>query len=749
MPGGHPTVTCLDQKQQPEQQQQQTQILNRSKSETGETPEQQTSAVVWHSAGKDNSTAIPDTAKQAVQSPGVIHLDSMQQVNVLLFALTVLEAWISGKADVSDNCNKQQQQQQSPVVMDAWTMAAGSGDAMAATREIAAAVFASLQQLTARGKHVGVLADDDVAQQYLLVLRALERGRQRVMMQQQCHQLTFVALQHQVQLLPSLQLACLQLLILTPGVGLRTCCEAVVMLPDVLFSMVVECDKGGGGEVTGGRARAAPTATAAVTAAWHAVLQLLEAAMNSDDAVVRAAAVSSAGRLATGLWHGKFGQLALGSSSTTALKGLPIACFKCLVQLLVDRSSDLDVQVAAAARQSLGPLITPGYLLSATAGAGTADLAENYTAAADRMLLAATAASCRTQATAAYRLLSRRDLASNSGSSTDWVRIAALQQQQHAFKPVQLAQLFELMFQASPILLQHRLPDAARPSGVQGRHLLSRQWESLFRLARCLPALPAVGSAVPISGTGNRRILSFEELHTGAATGWLLLQEASRQCVNARMRTHMGTPAQSFTTLEKLIHGMLHKLQSDGSAVAAQRSWQQQLLGQLAAAIPQQQQQQQQQESEQLQQHEPQQLLQAPGLGGALPARIGATRAGPANTQQQQQPPVHQAVSSGPAQPQQPLAAPHQDREVGASDGEEQRLEAEQAAGCLLDFLWALEVNICSAADGSLLRPPVNRSTMAFYAGNKRVRLPARGIRHKWLPDTPCGCQAAAMHPEV
>eukprot|EP00775_Hariotina_reticulata_P008457 gene8457-8641_t len=212
------------------------------------------------------------------------------------------------------------------------------------------------------------------------------------------------ALQHQGQLLQSLGLACLQLLVLTPGVGLSTRCEAVAMLPDALLGMALDCGNGGS-EAAGGTVGAAAwnaTATAAAITAWHAVLELLEAARASDDAVVRAVAVSCAGRLAMGLWHNEFGQLALGSSATAAATHLPFAYFMWLVRLLVDSSSDLDVQVAAAAR------------------------------------------------------------------------------------------------------------------------------------------------------FGSRRTLSFEGLHTGAATSWLLLQEASRQCVNARMRTHMGNPAQSFTTLEKL-----------------------------------------------------------------------------------------------------------------------------------------------------------------------------------------------------
>jgi hypothetical protein len=252
-------------------------------------------------------------------------------------------------------------------------------------------------------------------------------------------------------------------------------------------------------------------------------------------------------------------------------------------------------------------------------------------------------------------------------------------------------------------------------------------------LAQSLPVLPPGALGTTTSSKGNRRskvpVVTFEALDSAAATAWLLLQEAARHCVNARLRTHLGNPTQSFNTLERLLHSMLHKLRADGSPAAAQRAWQQQVQQQLHKLLPQHQQhdEQQQQEGQQQQQQqvEPQQLLQTPaGAAGRslspYPAAVAAAAAAAASTgssaRHSSQQPHHQQIlpdSSSQTQ-QQALDA--------LRAAEQQRAESETAAVSLLDFMLALEVNMAAAAEGSAVRPAVNKAVMAFFAGNRKVR---------------------------
>jgi hypothetical protein len=91
------------------------------------------------------------------------------------------------------------------------------------------------------------------------------------------------------------------------------------------------------------------------------------------------------------------------------------------------------------------------------------------------------------------------------------------------------------------------------------------------------------------------------------------------------MRTHLGTPAQSFEALGRTAASLLQQLQADGSPQAAASAWQQGVLQQLAAAVPAQPVEQQAEQGVG-QPQEPQQLLQplAAAAPGAQAVRSGS-----------------------------------------------------------------------------------------------------------------------------
>jgi hypothetical protein len=692
-----------------------------------------TSSTDGDATGRSNKQQQDDSTEQTEQSHDQQYssLTEQQLLSVLLFDLVLLEAWAS-----SSTLQQQQQQEMSTAPGEALPCPQGSSSAQAVVAHAAAAaaeviaqcVLSSMQQLLQAGPSPGLLADDDVAEQLLAVLQALlllldtpiPALDSSCAADVACISSAEGMLHAAVPSVKQLLLEALQLLVLTPGVVLDTQSAAVAALPSLLLQQQQQQDQL---QQQVSRHVAVP----ACESLWQQVLDVLQAAGAVAAPAVRSAVVEAAAQLAQSLWlqgahrppnttpttitssssssHMGNSQQDVShsllpqdpyqqSGAASVLKHLPV-----LLQLLMSRCSDLDAQVAAAAQKHTANMALPLYLL----------------AAAGAPVEAAT---------------------SSSSSSNAWLRAAALQPQQRGFKPAQLAQLFEQQMHASPLLLQRRHTPAAGQPGqpLQDQQQQLMQWhaqaEGLCRLARSLPVLPpgALGTATSSkssrSSSSKGVVVTFESLDSAAVTAWLLLQEAARHCVSARLRTHLGNPTQSFNTLEKLLHSMLHKLRTDGSPAASQGAWQQQMQQQLQKLLPQQQQQQQgsgEGEQEGQQQQEPQQLLQTPAAGGRAlslyPAVAAAAVAAAASTGgSTRHSPHHQdaAYATDSSQAQQALEA--------LRSVEQQRLESKAAAASLLDFMLALEVNMHAAAEGSAMRPAVGKAVMAFFAGNKKVR---------------------------
>jgi hypothetical protein len=453
-------------------------------------------------------------------------------------------------------------------------------------------------------------------------------------------------------------LTCLDLLLTAAGVGAAQQVAAVQLLPQLLVQQPTKTDN-----------------------STQQAVSVLCAAAASASPDVRAAAAEAAGAGA----HSALNSIQQAGATSAS----NFNTFVSLMQLLASRCDDVDAAVAAAAQASAAQLMLPLYLFSICSGG--------------RELTAAQGDAGSTHSTDTARL------AAAAGMGSKWQRLAALQPQQRAFKAAQLAQLFDVQYHASPAMLQrhsqHATQQQQSQQSPQSKHVT--QTAALYRLAQALPLLPAtaaVGSSGSSSSTTAGTLLHFEDISSAAVTGWLLTQEASRQCVGARMRTHLGNPTQSFAALERVVQVFLQQLQADGTPQAQARAWQRQVLQLMQAAAPQPQQQQQQQQPGSAQQAEPQQLLQAPGAAAGAAAAAASTYRRPHQPQQ-----AAKAASAAGV-------------ERDAAAAEEVRLESEAAAGSLLDFMYALEVNIQSATEGSMMRPAVSRSVMAFFAGNKKVR---------------------------
>jgi hypothetical protein len=678
---------------------------------------------------------------QQQQQQQLSKLSQPQLLSVLLFDLVLLEAWAS--SSTPQEHHHHHQQQLSAALAGTGDLTAGrcllaiAGRAAAALPAIAQSVRSCMRLLLQAGPSPGLLADEDVTEQLLAVLQALlqlsalPQPQHALVSSEASDRSTSTSsssirqssLQSSAELsIRQLLLEALQLLVLTQGVPIHTQCAAVASLPNLVLQQQTS---------TPGVQLLCMDPTAGL---WQQLLTVLGAAVGSASPAVRGAAVEAAAQLARSVWLQ--GAAQDGSSSSSGIEatshlqqqaqGLPkhrggpsavLSHLPVLLQLLMSRCSDLDVQVAAAAQQHTAGLALPMYLLAA---AGVTLEATSTTVSSS---------------------------SSGSGSSNAWVVGAALQPQQRGFKPAQLAQLFEQQMHASPLLLQRRHAPAAAAgaaAGQPGTHSEDQQqqqqlmhWhaqaEGLYRLAQSLPVLPpgALGTTTSSSkGTRSSKVpvVTFEALDSAAATAWLLLQEAARHCVNARLRTHLGSPTQSFNTLERLLHSMLHKLRADGSPAAAQRAWQQQVQQQLHKLLPQHQQHSagdaEQHDGQQQQQVESQQLLQTPAVAAGrslspYPAAVAAAAAAAASTgssarHSSLQPPCHQTPPDSNQTQQQALDA--------SRAAEQQRSESEAAAVSLLDFMLALEVNMAAAAEGSAVRPAVGKAVMAFFAGNKMVR---------------------------
>jgi hypothetical protein len=433
------------------------------------------------------------------------------------------------------------------------------------------------------------------------------------------------------------------------------------------------------------------------TPALQPVLSVLWCAAASAASEVRAAATQAAGQAAAAALQSMQGPLE--DHTAAAASTLLESC----VQLLAARTADVNEGVASAAQAHMTQLVLPLYLLAACSST-----ISTSSSTSSRISTGQVSGSSSVDTAAA----------SVSGMGERWKRLAALQLQQRLFKASQLAQLFDVSFHASPAVLQrysHRAAAQQQQPPPQDRY--AAKTAALYRLAQSLPVLPAPGASGSNHSSGSSGdVLHFEDLSSAAVTSWLLTQEAARQCVGARMRTHLGNPTQSFGSLERVVQVLLQQLQGDGSSCAQQRAWQRQLLLQMQAATPQQQQQQGQQ-AVPGQQAEPQQLLQAPGASAA-----GGGGTSGAVRMSQSRPRLQQQVGGLGADARAAAAAgAAAGAEASVAGAEESRAEAEAAVCSLLDFMYALEVNMLTAIEGSLMRPPVSKSVMAFFAGNKKV----------------------------
>jgi hypothetical protein len=608
-----------------------------------------------------------------------------QQLSMLLFDLVLLESWLSC-ADQAGHATGNTPA--SPPAAGGLSAAAAVVGSCAATAvgQIAAVMLTGLQQLLQpcpqshprseqqQAESVGratAIVDIDLIEQVLTVLSALlthfstrpadADGATAGVLRQQAAPGQAV-------------LACLELLLASRAVATQHQVSAVQLLPQLLQQP---------------RAATAQAEAAAVPAQLHSskpspyhtqqqAVSVLQVAAASTAAEVRAAATDVASQVA----HAAM-QAGLHQHDGTTAGQLLLQC----AHVLASRTQDVDTAVAASAQAALAQLALPLYLLS-------------LCSSDNRSQLSVAVNSTDTHSA---------DVSFDSaGVGSRWRRIAALQPQQRAFKAAQLAQLFDVSFHASPGMLQRyslRAPQQQQqlpPHQQQPPHLkLAAHDAALYRLAQCLPLLPGSTSS---SGSSAGIVLRFEDLSSAAVTSWLLTQEGARQCVSARMRTHLGNPTQSFGALERVVQALLQQLQGDESPQALQRAWQRQLLQHLQAAIPQQQATAQQASAGP--QAEPQQLLQAPGAAAGAAAAAHAA----------QRRPWHQQHTGARAP-----AADAAQAGVAAAAAEEARFESEAAVVSLLDFMHALEMNVQAAIEGSMMRPAVSKSVMAFFAGNKKV----------------------------
>jgi hypothetical protein len=626
-------------------------------------------------------------------------MTQQERVPMLLLDLILVESWLScagSTADVQGQPSHGEAAVKAGAQQAASTAAGVIGRcAGAAAADIAEAVLAGLQQLLREPQQQHIQHEqqhsavvpcvDAVMDELLAVLEALLALvlPSSTAAATQTAGLDAAAVPPKQGAIVSVVVSCLEILVTAVHLGTGHKVAAVQLLSQLLTPAALQHTS----------ARDSSTLTDSATA-LQPVLSVLWCAAASPVTEVRAAATEAASHAAAAALQSMQGPLQ-DHTAAAASKLLESSA-----QLLATRCADIHEGVASAAQAYTTQLVLPLYLLAACSTSSSTS---------DRISTGHISASSSVDNTAA----------SASGMGMRWKRLAALQPQQRLFKAPQLAQLFDESFHASPAMLQrysHRAAAQQQQQQLPPQARYAAKTSALYRLAQCLPLLPASGaSSSNRNSSSSGDVLHFEDLSSAAVTSWLLTQEAARQCVGARMRTHLGNPTQSFGSLERVVQVLLQQLQGDGSLCAQQRSWQRQLLLQMQAATQQQQQQQQQQGQQAVsgQQAEPQQLLQAPGASVA-----SAGGAGGAASLSQSRPRL---------QPQ--LAGPGGDARAAAAAGadasavgtEESRAEAEAAVWSLLDFMYALEANMLTAIEGSLMRPPVSKSVMAFFAGNRKV----------------------------
>lgn len=322
-----------------------------------------------------------------------------------------------------------------------------------------------------------------------------------------------------------------------------------------------------------------------------------------------------------------------------------------------------------------------------------------------------------------------------------WHDAAASRQHSLSLRPPQLARMFELLFQESTpggVLLRRRveaeaddsLPHGASAASGSSADADSSAWQKLAR------SLSPADQTIPEQGVGTQSTataaasnvddaeklqedvwLEAGNMHNSAQLAWLVIQEAAKQCVVNKMRTHMGGPGQSFAGLEKLLQLLLVRL-SQSHASPGQ------------PGIQQQQQQQQPTPGQAL----PQTITSAstgshegPGRSTEREARGRGGRGGrgskaldAAETKQVREHP--QPLQEAPVHHPAHLPPP-----------------THQACWLVLEFVGALERCIYHACEGAPVQAPLHHHVLAFFATNRKVL-----ILHDYCPQPTCSCMVQA-----
>jgi hypothetical protein len=153
-----------------------------------------------------------------------------------------------------------------------------------------------------------------------------------------------------------------------------------------------------------------------------------------------------------------------------------------------------------------------------------------------------------------------------------WQQTLAMQQVARLVKPPQLARMFEQLFQTSTGLLIKRKADDEHSLTLEtalARLALSLQPAEQQQLqtpqAASGPGAAAAGVAAgDVTAVEPPVPLQPEELSSSAALCWLAVQEAARQVVASRLRTHLGGPTHTLGVLDKLLQHVHSRLPRPG-----------------------------------------------------------------------------------------------------------------------------------------------------------------------------------------
>lgn len=184
-----------------------------------------------------------------------------------------------------------------------------------------------------------------------------------------------------------------------------------------------------------------------------------------------------------------------------------------------------------------------------------------------------------------------------------------------------------------------------------------------------------------------------------ATTQWLLVQEAARHCVVARMRTHLGGPAQSFAGIERMLQAVCARLTSSIAGVATPST-----PASTAAESA---------SNQSISRQHQGQGGAGPSLGNAVPRGRAAEAA------------VSAALApSGAAGQASPGAAADAAASPSAPSSSLPLVQLQSSAWLLLELVGALERCLHFACDGGTHNPlpqALPRGVLAFFAANSRV----------------------------